>query len=194
METRSRFNDGGGCSDGGIGEKVEEAKEKVRTMGMQLKELQEYVGHYLAAKSDALKLSVRNVVLYAALGILGLFAAIAFAATAVVLLCIGIAHGLGVLFGERYWLGDIVLAVVFLGAMALGVKIAIDKVMKTSKATTVGKYEQRERAQRQQFGHDVHERAKQAGPASGNQSAGGNAGGAEAAAKATAANASGGES
>jgi hypothetical protein len=186
MDTQSRFNPAD-TSDCGIGEKVEHAKETAHTLGAHFKELQEYIAHYWTAKADAMKLGVRNAILYAVLGILGLFAAIAFAATAVVLLCIGLAHGLGVLFGERYWLGDIVLAVVFLGAMAIGIRIAVDKVTKTSKATTVGKYEQRERAQRQHFGHDVHERAKSV---DGNVNIPGGA----AAAKATAANASSTES
>ncbi len=147
METKSRINDTD-TSDGGIGEKVEHAKETARTLGTHFKELAEYISHYWTAKADAMKLSVRNAILYAALGIIGLFAVIAFAATTIVLLCVGLAHGLGVLIGERYWLGDIVLAVAFLGAMAIGIRIAVDKVTKTSKSATVGKYEQRERAQR----------------------------------------------
>src|SRR4051794_1909842 len=73
---------------------------------MRLSELAEYVGYFISAKVDGIKLTVRNVAIFAALGIVGLIAAGGMVVTSVVLLCYGIARGLGVLFGGRIWLGD----------------------------------------------------------------------------------------
>src|SRR5204863_5692107 len=78
--------------------------EALKDFRKRLGELGEYVSYYFAAKSDAFKLSLKNAVVYAALGVVGLIAAGALLVTAVVLLCTGIAGGLGRLFGERYWL------------------------------------------------------------------------------------------
>src|SRR4030095_8136067 len=72
-------------------------------------ELKEYVAVYLSARIDGYKSAGRNLGVYAGMGIIGLAAAGAFVMTAVVLLLLGIAGGLGVLLrnaaGEpRYWL------------------------------------------------------------------------------------------
>src|SRR5438067_1526741 len=56
----------------------------------RLGELSEYLSYYISAKTDSIKVSIRNIGIYAGLGILGLFAGGAFVVTAVVLLCPGV--------------------------------------------------------------------------------------------------------
>src|SRR4051794_10920841 len=73
----------------------------------RLAEVREYASYYVKARVDRMKVSVRNIAVMAALGIVGLIAAGALVVTAVVLLCQGIALGLATLFGGRMWLGDL---------------------------------------------------------------------------------------
>jgi len=125
----------------------------------RLAELREYVSFYLAAKSDAFKLSVRNAVFYAVLGVVGLLAGAAAIVTAVVLLIVGIADGIGSAFGRFGWLGDIIIGVAILGLIALGAKVALSKVFGASRKAMVEKYESRKHNQRQRFGRDIDSQA-----------------------------------
>jgi len=66
-----------------------------------ISELKEYASYYVAAKVDGVKRTVRNIGLYAALGVVGLIAGGAIIATAAGLLIVGLAQGLSRLFGGR---------------------------------------------------------------------------------------------
>lgn len=124
-------------------------------------ELKEYAGYYLTAKIDGWRRTVRNLGLYAGLGVLGLIAGGAIIATAAGLIIVGFAAGLGRLFGGRYWLGDIVAGVVVLAIIAGAVWYMMNKLTGTWKSQTVKKYEERKQSQRERFGHDIDERAAQ---------------------------------
>jgi hypothetical protein len=125
----------------------------------QLGEVREYLTYYLAAKADGVKVSLRNLAVYAVLGILGMAVGVAVLATTGVLLLVGIAQGLGRLFGGREWLGDIVVAVVILGTVAGGAFFGLRWLTNTSRKKLVSKYEDRQRKQRYEYGHDIAERA-----------------------------------
>src|SRR5688500_16323789 len=58
-------------------------------------ELKEYFAYYVAAKKDGIAASVRNLGLYAVLGVLGLIAGGAIVVTAAVLLLTGLAGAIG---------------------------------------------------------------------------------------------------
>jgi hypothetical protein len=107
-----------------------------------------------------LKVTIRNLGIYAALGVVGLIAAGAMVVTAVVLLLQGIAGAFAQLIPRFPWLGNLITAVLVLGAMAVGIVIVMKKLTGTFRSQTVKKYEERTRRERQQFGHDVHERAE----------------------------------
>src|SRR3954463_15030195 len=77
--------------------------EAFKDAGRKFAELGEYVSYYIAAKFDGIKGSVRNIGIYAALGVVGLIATAGFVVTAVVLLCRGIAGAFAALFGGRVW-------------------------------------------------------------------------------------------
>src|SRR5829696_4367577 len=61
--------------------------EALRGVGERFGELAEYISYFIAAKTDGLKVSMRNVAVMAALGVIGLIAAGAMVVSAVVLLC-----------------------------------------------------------------------------------------------------------
>ena len=125
----------------------------------RLGEVRDYAAYYVKARVDRIKVVARNVAVMAALGVVALVAAGALVVTAVVLLCQGIALGLANLFGGRLWLGDLVTAILLLGAIGAGAYIGISRLTKTSKERMVRAYEQRKREQRVEHGTDVHERA-----------------------------------
>jgi hypothetical protein len=122
-------------------------------------ELKEYGSYYLAAKLDGFKRTARNIGLYAVLGIVGLIVGGAMIATAAGLLIVGVAEGLGRLFGDRYWLGDLVTGILVLGAVAAGVWFMMNKLTGSWRSQTIKKYEQRKQTQRVRFGHNVSDRA-----------------------------------
>ena len=111
---------------------------------IRIEEIREYVSYFLAVKADELKLVVRNTVVYAVLGIVGLLAAAAAVVTAVVMLLTGAAHGLGTAMGNM-WLGDLVVGAGLLIVVGLGAVLALSSVTRSSRKNMVEKYENRKR-------------------------------------------------
>ena len=108
---------------------------------------------------DGIKLSFRNLGLYAVLGVLGALAGGAIVVTAAVLLLTGLAGAIGAIFDpDKLWVGQIVVGLLVLGGLAAGVVLFLKKFTKTSRERTVKKYESRQRQQRVDYGHDVAER------------------------------------
>lgn len=138
----------------------------------QIGELKEIGGYFVAAKVDALKLTVRTLIAYAVLGILGLFIGAAALVTATVLLLTGLSGALGALFGGRAWAGAIVVSLVILAAVGLGAWIGIKRMTGSSRKQTVKKYESRQQDQRSRYGHSIPDLAayqQQYGSASADQ-------------------------
>jgi hypothetical protein len=123
-------------------------------------ELREYASHYAQAKADAIKVTLRNAGVYAAIGIIGMLVACTITITAAVLLCMGIAHAIGRLMGNQMWAGELVTAVLILGAIAVGVLVVLNKIKTGWRKTTFKQYEHRHEKQRAHFGHDVEEQAR----------------------------------
>jgi hypothetical protein len=137
------------------------AAQAFARLGRDVNELKAYASYYLSAKADGVKRTVRNVAMYAAVGVIGLIAGGAIIATAAGLLIVGLARALGELFGGRVWLGDLVAGVLVLALLGLGVWLMLKKLTGTWRSQTVLKYEQRKQSQREQFGHDVGDRANE---------------------------------
>ena len=132
----------------------------VDSVGLRVRELVEFGSYYLAAQVDRIRLTAINVAMFAILGAIAAFVGVAVVLTAGVLLTVGVAHGLGelsaVLMGPRFfWLGDLVTAIVILGALFGGTIIVFKKVTKSSRERLVAAYEQRKSQQRSDLGTDV---------------------------------------
>jgi hypothetical protein len=162
METHTNQSHSTTASDrmGVNGNEPHNPSDAFRDLGDRIAELKSFAGYYITAKLDGIKLSLRNLVLYAALGIVGLIAGGTIIVMASALLVMGISHGLGALFGGRYWLGDLVTGILFLGLIAAGVIFGLKAVTKSSRKRTVEKYEQWQHDQRQHFGTDVCQAAR----------------------------------
>lgn len=128
---------------------------------LRLAEIREYAAFLLSAKLDAVKLAVRSAILYAVLGIVALLGVAAAVVTAVVLLLQGAAQGISRALNSGMWAGDLIVAVAVLAIVAIGARIFAAGVTRSSRRTTVEKYESRKRDQRARFGQDVSERAAQ---------------------------------
>jgi len=125
-----------------------------------LGEYKEYASYYMATKIDGIKASVRNVGIYAGLGIAGLMAFSALITTAVALFLIGAAMGLAHIFDPpKYWLGALIVGFAVLLLIGVGAGIGLSKANAGFRKATVEKYEQRKRWQRGQFGRDVEQAA-----------------------------------
>lgn len=129
----------------------------------RIAELKEYAGLYVAAKLDGVKLTVRNIALYAVLGIVGGIVGAAVLVTAAVYLLSGLAGAIGELFPEPYewWAGRLIVSVLVLGGTVAGVMLLMRSLTGASRKRTVEKYEQRKRTERDLFGHDAQERARE---------------------------------
>jgi hypothetical protein len=135
--------------------------DAVKRAGQALGELKAYFGYFLAAKLDGIKISLRNAGIFAALGVVGLMAAGGFVVTSVVLVCVGIAQLLAVVFGGRAWAGNLVAGALFLAVLAGGIWVGLKVLSGSMRKGTVQKYELRRRQQRADFGYDVAQRAAQ---------------------------------
>ena len=80
--------------------------------------------------------------------------------TLVVLTFVGIAHGIGDLLWDKWWLGDLITGVLFLTLMAVGVMFGMKKLTGSSRERTVKKYAARQQQERVRYGTDVRQRAQ----------------------------------
>ena len=132
--------------------------EAIRDALAKVAELREFAAYYMAAKIDALKVTVRRIGIMAGLGLVGAVAGAALVVTAVVLLLLGIAGAFTALVGHA-WLGELITAVIFLAIPVVGILVGMRILTRTFKTSTVTKYEERKRQERQQFGRDVRDEA-----------------------------------
>ncbi|HEX2972362.1 MAG TPA: phage holin family protein [Tepidisphaeraceae bacterium] len=135
-------------------------REAAAQVGKLINEYREYLSYFLSAKIDGVRFSVRQSLVYAALGVVGLIAGAATIVMGVVLLLLGAARGLGSAFGTRLqWLGDLIIGLVVLSGIALAIYIGVRRMTASSRKKTMEKYEQRQNWERQQFGRSASEQA-----------------------------------
>jgi hypothetical protein len=123
-------------------------------------ELKAYAAHFVAAKLDALKVTGRNIAVYAVLGVIGVLTAGTLVITAVVLAMRGLAEAIAAALGGRQWAGDLIVGFGFVLLLGLGVWIGMKILFKSLRQGTEKKYESKRRIQQAEFGHDVHDRAR----------------------------------
>lgn len=139
------------------GEPAEQFKFAVN----RLAELKEYALYFVSVKLDGIKLSLRNAVIYAGLGIIGAMAGGAVIAVAAALLVIGAAHGIGAALGGNAWLGDLIIGVFVLAVVGIGAVMGVKWLTNSFHQQLVNKYQSRQQEQRRTYGHDVQERANE---------------------------------
>jgi hypothetical protein len=112
-----------------------------------LAEVQEYLSLYLAAKADQWKVSIRRLVVAAAVGIGGGALLLTIPLVAAALLLNGCAEAIGVLAGGRSWVGQLVVG----GGVILatcGIDAAVVLLwFRSARRTTKRKYEHQHQVQ-----------------------------------------------
>jgi hypothetical protein len=147
-------------SAGGGDGRYRSPRESVAQVAKLVAEYKEYLAYFLSAKIDGVRFTLRQSVVYAALGIVGFVALAATIVTAVVLLLLGAARGLGSAFGAgMQWLGELIIGFVVLGGIVLGTYVGVRWVTASFRKKLVDKYEQRQNWERQQFGRSAAEQA-----------------------------------
>lgn len=119
----------------------------------------QYANYYASAKSDTVKLSLQNALLWVALSVIGFVVACAVFVTATCLLLFGLAEGLSVLFGGRLWVGNLLTGGLLLAGFGGGTYGLMVAYRRASRARTVKEYETRQALQETRYGHNVTERA-----------------------------------
>ena len=127
----------------------------------QVREFVEHANLYVEARKDMLRATVRSLIVKAVLGLVAAIAGVTLIIVAVVQLMSGAAEGLGVLFGERYWLGELVVASTVFLVLVVGAFVGIKLLTKSARKRTIKKYERRQQTQRQRFGHSTTDRAQE---------------------------------
>ena len=136
--------------------------EGFKTAASHVAELREYITYLIGAKVDGLKLTFRNLALYAVLGIVGAVVGLSALVTAVVLLISGLAGAIGAIFSpDRPWAGALIVGLLIVAGTIVGVMMLMKSITGASRKRTIEKYENRKRDERGQFGHDVQERARE---------------------------------
>jgi ABC-type nickel/cobalt efflux system permease component RcnA len=113
-----------------------------------------YLSHYLATRTDRLKARVRVALLRGALGLVAAVVATTVLVVAVVLVALGIAHGLAVLVGSE-WAGELFAGGGFLIVMAVGAWAAVSFLRIRSQNRIRREYERRREQERRAAGRDV---------------------------------------
>jgi hypothetical protein len=125
----------------------------------RLAELREYCLYYLTSQMDLWKLRGRRLALWSVVAVAGFLVILTAIVVATTLLMIGIAHGLGALFGDRFWLGDLLTGLGFLLVLAGGSVFGFSRLNEHYRRQTRARYERRKAQQRSTFGQDVSHRA-----------------------------------
>lgn len=119
-------------------------------------EIREFGTHYLAAKGDALKVSLRRMLVAIVFGVLCLLAVTAVLITSVVMLLSGIASAIGAAFDPpKPWVGQVIIGFAVIAGTIVGLILGLRKLTGTGRLKTVEKYESKHQQQRQRFGRDV---------------------------------------
>jgi len=138
----------------------ETPREAISDAATRFAELKAYIAQYAAARADAMKLSIRKVVLLAIMGVLGLIVGGALLVTAAVIIVTGLAQLIGHLLGDRLWAGNLIVGFLMLGLVALGAWLVVRKMTNASHTATVNRYERRLKQQRVTLdGHDARQRS-----------------------------------
>ena len=127
----------------------------------QVREVVEYANFYVEARKDMVRASVRSLIWKAIFGLIAALAGVTVIIVAVVYFLSGIAHGLGRLFGDELWLGELTTAVAVFVVLVITALIGIRSMNRKSRERTLGKYERRQQQQRERFGRSATERAQQ---------------------------------
>lgn len=131
----------------------------VKLLLKQARALREHLATYVSAKTDSAQLRLRNAALWMALVAMGSATLVGLLVTAGWFVLHGVAGGLGVLFGDRLWVGNVVTGVLAWAGLGLGTYCVVARRMMLSRKATIQKYEERRTRRQEKLGHNVGDQA-----------------------------------
>ena len=150
----------GGGGTGASGGTEPSPSDAFKEAASRFAEVKEYAGYYVGAKVDSIKVTLRNVAVYAALGLVGGIVGVAVLIAATVMLLNGLAGAIGAFFDpDKPWVGNLVVGLLIVGGAAAAVIFGLKSITGSSRKRTIEKYENRKRDERSIYGHDVQQRA-----------------------------------
>ena len=123
-------------------------------------QLSELFGFYATTRTDAFRVKLGKLLTGALLGVVAGVAGLAAVVIATGFVLEASATGLGLLYGDRYWLGQLTVGAVLLVATFVGVRMLTKRMTSTARRTLMDKYERLQKRQRERFGRDVEQMAK----------------------------------
>jgi uncharacterized membrane protein len=139
-----------------------EAQEALHTLLHQGVELYAYFSHYVQAQLDLLKMSGRQVALWAVIGILGAIVAVSALVMGVILFLTGLSSGVGAAVGGVLWLGQLIVGIGLLILFGIAILIGKSRMQGQARTQRVQDYAERQQQQRLQFGRSAADRANHA--------------------------------
>lgn len=158
------MNTNGARASTAPGEQEPSPEEALRRLIQQLEALRAYATHFVSAKVDGFIMSARQLLVWAGLGIVGLIGLAGLVITAIVLCLNGAAAGLGLLFGGRLWLGQLVVGGGLLVLLPLSMLLGMRTWQRRARQQKVQQYDERQLQQRNAFGRSVADRAREDTP------------------------------
>jgi hypothetical protein len=124
-----------------------------------LRELREYVAHYVSVRGDEAKAAIRSAlyktIFFAVLGLAGIVAI----ATCAVMTFVGLADGLGVLLWGHFWAGKLIVGLTVVIGTLVAVKVLTSRMVQSSRQRTIAKYERLRDREKFTVGVTASERA-----------------------------------
>ena len=108
----------------------------LKRLPRQPRESRDYLSRYVAAKTDSTNGSVQNASRWTVFAAMGCVAVAGLIVIASWLMLSGIAEGLGLLFGDRSWLGNSMTGFLTLACLGLGMYYTVARRKKTSRERT----------------------------------------------------------
>lgn len=138
------MNTNGARASTASGEQEPSPEEALRRLVQQIEALRAYGTHFVSAKVDGFIMTARRLLVWAGLGIVGLIALAGVVITAIVLFLDGAAAGLGLLFGGRLWLGQLVVGGGLLVLLTLSMLIGMRTWQRRTRQQKVQQYDERQ--------------------------------------------------
>jgi len=138
VETRTSPN----SADGGSEEPIAPT-EAMRDAFSKLGEVAGHAREYVSARIDLAKVKARNIVLFAVLGVVALFAVAASMIIGLAMLYTGLAQAIAAALGGRMWAGNLIVGGGMLALFAGGGLLGIARLKKAWLKATIARYEAR---------------------------------------------------
>lgn len=135
------------------------ASEALKQLLQHIGELQEYFLYFVHAKLDGAKLSGQRAAVWLVLGVGGVVAGCSLMVTAIVLLLMGLAEGVAMVWDGKLWVGRTIVGSLVLLSLVGGTAISLRLWQRKSRKKKVQQYIERQMQQHLAFGRNVADHA-----------------------------------